>query len=60
MCSEWRIDAKKMLREGLGVEDIAIRLSVPVDDVRAFVRALRASGRLSVVLFGRRYRGQES
>ena len=57
MPNEWRNDAKRMLRDGLGVEDIAVKLSVPVDDVRGFVGALRASGRLSVVLFGRRYRG---
>ena len=33
-----------------------VALTVPVDDVRQFVRALRLSGRLSVVLFGRRSR----
>ena len=45
-----------MLRKGLGVEDIAVALQVPVADVRQFVTALRKSGRLSVVLFGRRRR----
>jgi hypothetical protein len=52
----WRMDAGRMLRQGLGVEDIAVKLSVPVADVRQFVSALRKSGRLSVVLFGRRSR----
>lgn len=52
MSNEWRIEAKYLLRRGLGVEDISVRLSVPVDDVRKFVRALRLSGRLRVTLFG--------
>ena len=52
----WRMEADRMLRKGYGVEDIAVALSVPVDDVRQFVSALRKSGRLSVVLFGRRSR----
>ena len=52
----WRMDAGRMLRHGLGVEDIAVKLSVPVEDIRQFVSALRKSGRLSVVLFGRRSR----
>lgn len=55
--NEWRIPARRMLRKGLGVEDIAVSLQVPVEDVRQLVRALRASGRLRDVLFGRRYRG---
>lgn len=52
----WRMEAGRMLRKGLGVEDIAVSLKVPVTDVRQFVSALRKSGRLSVVLFGRRTR----
>jgi len=52
----WRMDAGRMLRQGFGVEDISVKLSVPVDEVRQFVSALRKSGRLSVVLFGRRSR----
>jgi hypothetical protein len=54
--SAWRMEAGRMLRQGLGVEDIAVKLSVPVADVRQFFSALRKSGRLSVVLFGRRSR----
>ncbi len=54
--NEWRVEAGRMLRKGFGVEDISVALTVPVDDVRQFVRALRLSGRLSVVLFGRRSR----
>jgi hypothetical protein len=52
----WRMEAGRMLRQGFGVEDISVKLSVPVEDVRQFVSALRKSGRLSVVLFGRRSR----
>jgi hypothetical protein len=54
--SGWRMDAGRMLRKGFGVEDISVALKVPVADVRQFVSALRKSGRLSVVLFGRRSR----
>jgi hypothetical protein len=54
--NDWRMDAGRMLRQGFGVEDISVKLSVPVEDVRQFVSALRKSGRLSVVLFGRRSR----
>lgn len=57
-CNEWRVAASRMLRQGFGVEDISLRLDVPVDDVRQFVQALRKSGRLSVVLFGYQYRGE--
>lgn len=57
-CNEWRVKAKSMLSEGFGVEDIALKLSVPPADVRQFVQALRTSGRLTEVLFGRRYRGE--
>lgn len=58
MSNEWRDQAKAMLSQGYGVEDIAVRLLVRVEDVRHYVRALRASGRLKDVLFGRRYRGK--
>lgn len=57
-CNEWRIAAKRMLKDGYGAEDIAVRLDVPYQDVRQFINALRASGRLTEVLFGRRYRGE--
>lgn len=54
--NEWRIEARRMLRRGLGTEDISVALHVPIDDVRQLVRALRASGRLRETLFGREYR----
>lgn len=56
--NEWRAEAKNMLRQGFGVEDIAIHTGVEASHVRQFVSALRASGRLTDVLFGRRYRGE--
>jgi hypothetical protein len=46
----WRVQARDMLSDGFGVEDIAVRLSVPVEDVRLLVRALRASGMLADLL----------
>lgn len=55
--SDWRKTASEMLREGYGVEDIAVRTGEDIGNIRRFVAALRMSGRLSVVLFGRRYRG---
>ena len=51
-CNAWRDEAKRLLRQGYGMEDIGVKLGVPADDVRRFVRALRLSGRLKVVLFG--------
>lgn len=37
-CNEWRVAASRMLRQGFGVEDISLRLDVPVDDVRQLER----------------------
>lgn len=54
MGNAWRDQAKELLREGYGVEDISVRLSVDVNDVRQFVDALRASGRLREVVKGRK------
>jgi hypothetical protein len=48
--SEWRVPARDLLAEGYGVEDIAVRLSVPVGEVRLLVAALRASGMLADLL----------
>lgn len=50
----WRVKACGLLFEGFGVEDIAVKLSVPADHIRDLVRALRKSGRLLAVLFGGR------
>jgi hypothetical protein len=47
MGDDWRVKAVRLLREGWGVEDIALLLTIPQDDVRLLVRALRASGRLA-------------
>lgn len=41
-----------MLGAGLGVEDIALKLDVPVEDVRKLVTALRESDQLEAVLWG--------
>lgn len=46
---EWRWKAKNLLAEGFGVEDVAVKLSVPADDVRKLVRALRNSGRIAEI-----------
>jgi DNA-binding transcriptional regulator YdaS (Cro superfamily) len=42
----WRLDAGLMLQQGFGVEDIAAKLSVPVDQVQQLFSALQKSGRL--------------
>ena len=47
------LEACALLRDGLGVEDIALRLGVPVASVRFLVRGLRARGELRAVIFGR-------
>lgn len=38
--------AISMLREGYGVEDVAVRMGRPVEEVRALVARLRRIGRL--------------
>ena len=48
--SEWRVKAKLMIAGGYGVEDVSVRLKVPVDQVRKLVSALRASGELDCIL----------
>ena len=48
----WHNFCDTMLAHGLGVEDIAIRLKKPVDQVREYVRFLRAQGMLQGVLRG--------
>jgi len=44
---------RSQLRAGLGVEDIAIDLQCPVEDVRAVVKALRRKGVLDLIYGGR-------
>lgn len=41
--TEWRTEAKAMLKDGYGVEDVAVKTGVDVDEVRQIVRAMRAS-----------------
>jgi len=57
MANEWRVDARKMLSQGFGVEDISVSLGIDVYDVRRLVTALRNSGRLDDVLVGHRCKG---
>ncbi|WP_406646906.1 hypothetical protein QEZ52_00405 [Aliisedimentitalea scapharcae] len=40
----WRSQVRILLLEGLGAEDIAIRLERPVQDVRGEISDLRANG----------------
>lgn len=48
----WVVTARRMLRSGYGVEDIAVGLRIDVDHVRFLVRKLRETGQLHNVLFG--------
>lgn len=50
----WRCMVNYRLKQGLGVEDIAVDLGCDVDAVRFHVRSLRKSGDLMAVLFGRK------
>ena len=43
----WQTVVRRLLREGYGVEDVAIKLRCDVDDVRREVAILRASGDLA-------------
>lgn len=45
-------DVKAMLRDGYGIEDIVLRLKVTEASLRAYVAALRSSGKL-LALFDR-------
>ena len=45
--TEWRTEAKAMLKDGYGVEDVAVKTGVDVDEVRQIVRAMRASRMLN-------------
>lgn len=45
--SQWICRVRQALAEGFGVEDIALRLSCAVEDVRNEVRILRESGLLA-------------
>ncbi len=45
--TEWRQQVERCLRDGMGVEDIAIWLACHVSHIRAEVSRLRASGALA-------------
>lgn len=47
---EWKIAVCRMLRQGLGVDDIAVRLKCSPGSVRHEVAILRHDGRLAAVL----------
>ena len=47
---KWRADVRYLLRTGLGVEDIAIKIRCPVRFVRAEVQILREEGKLAKML----------
>lgn len=47
--SMWQASVRALLRDGLGVEDIAIRTNATSDDVRREVEILRASGELTEI-----------
>lgn len=51
--SQWICRVRESLREGYGVEDIALRLKCDVEDVRQEVKILREQGDLERI-----YRGQ--
>lgn len=48
--SNWQARVRALLREGFGVEDIAVRLSCRVEDVRREVEILRATGELKEIV----------
>lgn len=43
----WRVRSTDLLKAGFGVEDISVKLAVPLADVQFLVRSLRASGKLA-------------
>lgn len=49
----WFARVEKMLWQGYGVEDIAIRLRCEIEDVRRHVATLRKSARLAKMFGGR-------
>lgn len=48
--SKWQGDVARLLGEGFGVDDIAIRLKCDADDVRREVQILRQEGRLAEIV----------
>lgn len=53
MTNAQRIAIQRLLADGLGVEDITIRLGVDAEEVRRMISAMRISGKLNEI-----YRGQ--
>ena len=54
MNAPWVSEAERLLSEGYGVEDIAVKLNINTDDVRKLVGLLRLRGALQEL-----YRGQK-
>ena len=54
MNAPWVSEAERLLSEGYGAEDIAVKLNINTDDVRKLVGLLRLSGALQEL-----YRGQK-
>lgn len=52
MREAWFNEARAMLANGYGVEDIAVHCDVPVQNVRDLVSSLRASGQLLTIIRG--------
>lgn len=50
--SNWQAKVRALLRDGYGVEDIALRLRCDVGDVRSEVAILRAEGELARMFGG--------
>ena len=48
--SQWMVTVRRMLRQGWGVEDIAVRLKCHPNNVRAEVEIYRKEGRLREIL----------
>lgn len=48
--SKWQGDVARLLGEGFGAEDIAIRLKCAADDVRREISILRQEGRLAEIV----------
>ena len=50
----WVSEAERLLSEGYGAEDIAVKLNINTDDVRKLVGLLRLSGALQELYRGRK------
>ena len=48
--THWQTSVRRLLREGYGAEDIAIKLKCSADDVRREIHILREEGRLTKIV----------